>query len=188
MLKAVPARPVSCGQHAHLPGDFAGGQMAHEAHLAREAERARHGAAHLRGNAERLRRRVGDVDGLDLPAVLRGAAGTWRCRPTTSGATRGPGCRCVKRAASRSRSGAARSVISDEIGDARWRGSSGRPGAREIAGTPRASKAAVDFVPFQFCEVHGRSRSDATGVPRRGNSAGSMLSFVILTLALKAQA
>ena len=43
-------------QHAHLAGDFAGGQVPHEPHLAREAEGAAHGAAHLRRHAEGLRR------------------------------------------------------------------------------------------------------------------------------------
>ena len=57
------------GQHAHLAGDFAGGQVPHQPHLAREAERAGHRAADLRRDAEGHRRRVGNEDRLDLPAV-----------------------------------------------------------------------------------------------------------------------
>ena len=70
MLKAVPREAGFVREHAHLAGDFAGRQVAHEAHLAGEAERAGHRAADLRGNAERLRRRVRDEDRLDLPAVV----------------------------------------------------------------------------------------------------------------------
>ena len=57
-------------QHADLSGDLAGGEVPDEAHLAGETERAGHRAADLRRDAERLRRRVGDVDGFDPPAVL----------------------------------------------------------------------------------------------------------------------
>ena len=51
-----------------------------EAHLAGEAERARHRAADLRGDAEGLGRRVGDVDRFDVAAVGELAAGTSSCR------------------------------------------------------------------------------------------------------------
>ena len=56
-------------EHAHLADDFPRRQMPHQAHLARQAERARHRAADLRRHAEGLRGRVRNVDGLDLPAI-----------------------------------------------------------------------------------------------------------------------
>ena len=69
MLKARAGEAGRVREHAHLPGDFAGGEVADEAHLAREAERAAHRAADLRRDAERLRRRVRDVHGFDVAAV-----------------------------------------------------------------------------------------------------------------------
>ena len=59
-------------QHAHLRGDFARRQMAHEAHLAGQAEGAPHRAADLRRDAEGLRRRVGNEDALDLAPIGEG--------------------------------------------------------------------------------------------------------------------
>ena len=56
-------------EDAHLAGDFAGRQMANQAHLAGQAEGAAHRAADLRRDAEGLRRRVGDEDRFDLLAV-----------------------------------------------------------------------------------------------------------------------
>ena len=69
MLNALVAHAERVGEHAHLADDFARRQIADEAHLSREAERARHGAADLRRDAERHRRRVGNEDRLDLTAV-----------------------------------------------------------------------------------------------------------------------
>ena len=69
MLKRVLAHVERVGEHADLADDFAGGQVPDEPHLAGEAERARHGAADLRRDAERHRRRVGDEHRFDLPAV-----------------------------------------------------------------------------------------------------------------------
>ena len=56
-------------QHADLPDDLAGRQVADDAHLAGQAERALHRAADLGRDAEGLRRRVGDEDRFDEVAV-----------------------------------------------------------------------------------------------------------------------
>jgi hypothetical protein len=69
MLNGLSSRSVALGEHAHLSGDFARGEIADEAHLAGQAESARHRAADLGGHAEGHRRRVGDEHRLDLPAV-----------------------------------------------------------------------------------------------------------------------
>ena len=57
-------------QHANLAGDFAGREIAHQAHFAGEAEAALHRAADLSGDAEGLARCIGDEHGLDAPAVF----------------------------------------------------------------------------------------------------------------------
>ena len=49
--------------------NFPGGEIPHQPHLAGEAEVAVHRAADLAGDAERLFRRVRDVDGFDLAAI-----------------------------------------------------------------------------------------------------------------------
>ena len=69
MLNGASSRPVAGASTRTCAGDLAGREVAHQAHLAGQAERAAHRAAHLRRDAEGLRRRVGDVDALDLPAV-----------------------------------------------------------------------------------------------------------------------
>jgi hypothetical protein len=63
----------------NLARNFARRQVPAEAHEAGQAKPAGHCASHLCGNAERLRRRIGNVDRLDAPAIrqpqqeLRGA-------------------------------------------------------------------------------------------------------------------
>ena len=57
------------GQHAHLAHDFPGGEIADQAHLACQAEGARHCAADLRRDAEGLSRRIGDEHRFDVKAV-----------------------------------------------------------------------------------------------------------------------
>ena len=56
-------------QDADLSGNFSGGQIADDAHLPGEAEGAPHRAPDLRRDAERLLRRIGDVDRLDQPPI-----------------------------------------------------------------------------------------------------------------------
>ena len=69
MLNAESSSPVALASTRTWAAISPGREVAHETHLAGEAEGAAHGAAHLRRHAEGLRRRVGDVDALDLPAV-----------------------------------------------------------------------------------------------------------------------
>ena len=57
------------GEQPDLGGDLSRRQVPHEAHLAREAERATHRAAHLCRDAEGLCRRIGNEDGFNLLAV-----------------------------------------------------------------------------------------------------------------------
>ncbi len=56
-------------EHPDLPGDFAGREVPRESHFSGETEAASDRAPDLRRDAERLRGRVGDVDGFDLTAV-----------------------------------------------------------------------------------------------------------------------
>jgi hypothetical protein len=56
-------------QHPDLARNFAGGEVAHETHLAGEAERAIHRTTDLRRDAERLGRRVRNEDRLDFTTV-----------------------------------------------------------------------------------------------------------------------
>ena len=58
-------------EDADLTGDLSRGQIAVESHLAGEAESAFHRAANLRGDAERLRWRVRDVDRFDVLPVRK---------------------------------------------------------------------------------------------------------------------
>ena len=69
MLNGVIEQAGFAGEHADLSGDLAGREVAHETHLAGQAEAARHRASHLRRDAEGHRRRVGDEDRLDAPRV-----------------------------------------------------------------------------------------------------------------------
>ena len=104
-------------QHANLADDFASRQVADQAHLARQAERAGHGAADLRRDAEGHGRRVGNEDRLDLSAVgeaqqkLLGAVAR-RSRCDEAGVV------SVKSAASVARRSRDRSVIAVDVGDA----------------------------------------------------------------------
>jgi hypothetical protein len=59
-------------EEADLSDDFARRQIARESHFSREAERAGHGAAHLRRDAEGLGGRVGNKHRLDLLPVGEG--------------------------------------------------------------------------------------------------------------------
>ena len=68
-VEALAEHPELAQQHADLADDFAGRQVADDAHLAGQAEGALHRAADLGREAEGLRRRVGDEDRLDLLAV-----------------------------------------------------------------------------------------------------------------------
>ena len=69
-VEARGAHVERAGEDANLPDDFSRGEIANQAHLAGEAERARHGAADLRRDAEGVRRRVGNEDRLDVPPIL----------------------------------------------------------------------------------------------------------------------
>ena len=86
MLKRCRRACQLAGEHANLAGDFAGGEIAVDPHLAGQAERALHRAADLGGDAEghvasaRSSAGFGDADGLDVLAVAEPRAGTWRCR------------------------------------------------------------------------------------------------------------
>ena len=66
--RALPHRE-RVGQHADLADDFARGQVPREPHLAGQAERAGHRAAHLRRDAEGHGRRIGDEHRFDPLAV-----------------------------------------------------------------------------------------------------------------------
>ena len=69
MLKRHAEQAEFTRQDADLAGNLAGRQVAHEPHPSRQAERALHRAADLRGHAESLARRVGDIHGFDVTAV-----------------------------------------------------------------------------------------------------------------------
>ena len=63
-------KPEFGGEHAHLAGNFTGGEVSDQSHLAGQAEAAFHGASDLRGDAERLAWRVGDENRFDAAAIF----------------------------------------------------------------------------------------------------------------------
>ena len=117
MLNACVAQRQRVGQDPDLADDLAGGEVADQAHLAGEAERAGHGAPDLGRDAEGHAGRVGDEHRLDLPAVgepqqeLLGAV-------DRALAADERGVVSVKSAARAARSSFDRSVIAVGIGDA----------------------------------------------------------------------
>ena len=66
---AIPRRSVSIEHGHHLADDFARGEIPHDAHQARGAKGAAHGAAHLAGEAQRGALAVGHVNALYLLAI-----------------------------------------------------------------------------------------------------------------------
>ena len=69
MLKRAIEHAELASQHAHLADDLAGGEVADRCPSCPSGRTALHRAADLRGEAEGLRGRVGDEDGLDELAV-----------------------------------------------------------------------------------------------------------------------
>ena len=141
-MNGLSRRSSASREHAHLADDLAGGQVAHEPHLAGQAEGARHRAADLGRDAEGHGRRVGDEDRLDAAGRRRVAAGTSRCRPIERSRATMAGVVSGSRAPSAARSSRDRSVIACEVGDARGGRSSGRSAGRESARCPRSASAA----------------------------------------------
>ena len=113
-----PARPVSCASTRTWPAISPAVRWRARPILPVRQNAQRHRAADLRRHAERLRGRVGNVDGLDVPAVgeaqqeLRRAV---RRRLARRDAGRR---RSATPSASRARSARPRSVIAREVGDA----------------------------------------------------------------------
>ena len=144
MLNFESRRPSSPASTRTCPAISPARQVAHQPHLAGQAEAALHRAADLRGNAERLARRVGNEDRLDAPAVVESEQKLHRAvgrRLAGDDGRRGDAEVFGQIGAQRPRQ--IRHLL--EVGRRPWRRSTRRSGAREIAGAraPRGRPRAL---------------------------------------------